>query len=101
MRQYTDQKQSGTVTSSTRKEVDKLTPIIDRVMMVANRLAKAEKELNRLTNKIGDFESTIKAQDYKIKMQDEKINELTSDAPKVATPPRRKPVAKKTTTKTN
>ena len=78
MRQYVNKSQSGTISSSTRKEVDKLEPIIDRVMLVAKRLSSAEKELTKCIDKIGNFESTIKALEFKIKMQDEKIQELTA-----------------------
>ena len=95
MRQYVNKSQSGTISSSTRKEVDKLEPIIDRVMLVAKRLSTAEEELTKCIEKIGNFESTIRALEFKIKMQDEKIKEFTSktETP-AAKPPTRRPSTK-------
>ena len=98
MRQYTNQQQSGTTTTTNRREPNPMDSIIDRVMLIAKRLATAEQEIKSLNVKIGNFESTIKAQDYKIKMQDEKIKDLEKPVAKTPTPPRRKPTAKKTST---
>ncbi len=95
MRQYVNKAQSGTVSSSTRKEVDKLEPIIDRVMLVAKRLSTAEAELTKCAEKIGNFESTIKALEFKVKMQDEKIQEFLAKAETpTAKPPVRRPSTK-------
>jgi regulator of PEP synthase PpsR (kinase-PPPase family) len=96
MRQYVNKSQSGTISSSTRKEVDKLEPIIDRVMLVAKRLSTAEEELNKCVEKIGNFESTIRALEFKVKMQDEKIQEFIAQAEV----PTAKPPVRRTSTKT-
>lgn len=72
MRQYTNQSQSGTVSNSIRNEVDKLQPIIERVMMIANRLAEAEKELAKTTGLVGNLTATVETLESEIAVQDEK-----------------------------
>ena len=97
MRQYTNQSQSGTVSNSVRNEVDKLQPIIERVMMIANRLVEAEKELAKTTGLVVNLTTTVETLESEIAVQDEKIRELTTASNKPVTP-RRAPQAKSTTT---
>ena len=100
MRQYTNQSQSGTVSASIRNEVDKLQPIIERVMLIANRLAEAEKELAKTTSLVSNLTTTVETLESEIAIQDEKIRELTtaSNKPVTPRPARRAPQAKSTTT---
>ena len=100
MRQYTNQSQSGTVSNSVRNEVDKLQPIIERVMMIANRLAEAEKELAKTTGLVVNLTTTVETLESEIAVQDEKIRQLTdkSNTPSTPRPARRAPQAKSTTT---
>ncbi len=51
MRQYTNRTQSGTV-MQTKRSPDKMDPVIDRVMMIAERLVKAEQEIQALNNTV-------------------------------------------------
>ena len=51
MRQYTNRAQSGTVTQ-TKRRPDKMDPVIDRVMLIAERLVNAEKQLTALGNTV-------------------------------------------------
>ena len=65
MRQYANPSQSGTVTQ-TKRRPDKMEPVIDRVMMIAERLVNAEKALQSYgkiiadqTKKITELEAQI------------------------------------------
>ena len=82
MRQYANAQQSGTVVRTPGAQPDKMQPIIDRVMMVAERLVKVEK--------------LAAAQQETIDSQAQRIEELTD---KVITL-EKKPVFGNTTLKT-
>ena len=58
MRQYNNPQASGTVSSSKRRP-DKMEPVIDRVMMIAERLVNAEKALTSYGKIISEQSSKI------------------------------------------
>ena len=97
MRQYTNPSQSGTVTQ-TKRRPDKMEPVIDRVMMIAERLVNAEKALQSYGKIIADQSKKItelEAQIEGLKLSHFKTEPKTET--KVATKP---PSRRKSSTST-
>ncbi len=95
MRQYTNPQQSGTVMRTPGAKPDKMQPLIDRVMMVAERLVKVERVVEQQR-------STIESQQQRIDELTDKVITLEK-RPAVAKAPSRpakRAPAKKTTTST-
>ena len=99
MPQYVNQSQSGTV-MRTSKSVDKMEPVIDRVMMIAERLVNAEKALASYGKIIAD--QTAKITELQGQIEGLKLSHFQAPEPApVKTPARRakSPTTKSTTTK--
>ena len=78
MRQYANAQQSGTVARTPGMKPDKMQPVIDRVMMIAERLVKVEKLVESQRD-------TIESQNQRIEELTEKL--ITLEKRPVATNP--------------
>ena len=92
MRQYANQSQSGTITGGFRK--DPMDNIVDRVMMIAQRVVAAENQVKRLTDYTKTQDEKIAALEKKIENLILKANGQEFKKPETKKPARRKSAAK-------
>ena len=91
MRQYANAQQSGTVARTPGMKPDKMQPVIDRVMMIAERLVKVEKLVESQRD-------TIESQNQRIEELTEKL--ITLEKRPVATKPVSRPAKRAPAKKT-
>lgn len=102
MRQYTNRAQSGTV-MQTKRAPDKMDPVIDRVMMIAERLVKAEQEIQALNNTVKSLLDVQKKQQDNVDQLLNKIDniKLRSEGKEFKKPTTTRSKTTKTTTSTS
>ncbi len=102
MRQYTNRAQSGTV-MQTKRAPDKMDPVIDRIMMIAERLVKAENQLTALNNTVKGMLEVQKKQQDNLEQLLNKIDniKLRSEGKEFKKPTTTRSKTTKTTTTTD